>query len=154
MVAVPQDARSYAKCVFVDFNHPVFPIDSGKVTDLGTATKPDHSATISGERSDITGSGRWNRFPMIIIEHQDGIFASKQHVTLRILHNRENLAHLSTIVVSGESSKNWGSKFSIGCKDDACITNKQKESMIACQKLTRQCSYFVKVTWCLRTHKP
>jgi hypothetical protein len=30
--------------------------------------------------------------------------------------------------VSGESSKNWVSKFSIGCKDDACITNKQKES--------------------------
>jgi hypothetical protein len=65
---------------------------------------------------------------MITIEHQDGIFASKQDVTLRILHYRENLAHLSTIVVSGESSKNWVSKFSIGCKDDACITNKQKES--------------------------
>lgn len=124
MVAVNQDAGIYAKCVFVDFNHPVFPIDSGKVTDLSTATKPDYSAAISGERSDITGSGRWNCFPMITVEHQDGIFASKQHVTLRILHYRENLAHLSTIVVSAESSENRTSKFPVDAKDDAGTTNK------------------------------
>jgi hypothetical protein len=29
--------------------------------------------------------------------------------------------------VSGKRSKNWVSKFSIGCKDDSCITNQQKE---------------------------
>ena len=124
MVAINQDAGIYAKCVFVDFNHPIFPIDSGKVTDLGTATKPDHSATINGERSDKTGSGRWNRFPMITIEHQDGIFASKQHVTLRIFHDRENLTHLSTIVVSAERSENRTSEFPVEAKDDAGTTDK------------------------------
>jgi hypothetical protein len=81
---------------------------------------------ISGERPDKTGFWRRNRFPAIIVEYQDSVFVAKQHATLRILCYRENLAHL-TVVVSGESSKNWVSKFSIGCKDDACIT-KQKES--------------------------
>ena len=37
------------------------------------------------------------------------------------------LARLS-IVVSAESAKNWVSKFSIASKDDACVTNEQKES--------------------------
>jgi hypothetical protein len=37
------------------------------------------------------------------------------------------LAHF-TIVVCGESSKKRTPKFSIGSKDDACTTNKDKES--------------------------
>jgi hypothetical protein len=61
---------------------------------------------------------------MITIEHQDGIFASKQHATLRILHYRENLAHLSTIVMSAESSENRTSKFPVDSKDDAGTANK------------------------------
>jgi hypothetical protein len=64
---------------------------------------------------------------MITIEHQDGIFASKQHVTLRILHYRENLAHLSTIVVSVESSENRASKFPVDSKGNAGTTNKNKQ---------------------------
>jgi hypothetical protein len=65
---------------------------------------------------------------MITIEHQDGIFASKQHVTLRILHYRENLAHLSTIVVSVESSEKWMPKLSIRCKGCAGTADKKGEA--------------------------
>jgi hypothetical protein len=82
---------------------------------------------ISGERSNKTGSWCRNRFPAIVVEDHDGVFAAKQHGTLRIFGCREDLAHF-TIVVSGESSKNWVSKFAIGSKDEACITSKQEES--------------------------
>jgi hypothetical protein len=77
---------------------------------------------ISGERSNKTGSWCRNRFPAIVVEDHDGVFAAKQHGTLRILGYRKDLAHL-TIVVSREGTKNRMPKFSIGSKDDACTTN-------------------------------
>ena len=50
---------------------------AGEVTNLGTATEPDYSMVISGERPDKTGFWRRNRFPAIIVEYQDGVFVAK-----------------------------------------------------------------------------
>jgi hypothetical protein len=81
----------------------------------------------TGERSNKPGSWCRNRFPVIIIEDQDSVSASKQHGTLRILDYRKYLAHL-TIVVSRESTKKRMPKFLIGSEEDAGAANQENKS--------------------------
>jgi hypothetical protein len=117
---------------------------------LGTVAEPDYSVPISGERSDINGSWGGNRFPAIIVEHEDSVFAPKKNATLRILCYCKYLAQPLTIVVSGESSKKRMPKLSFAGKDDAGAADRNNERK-EIDHLKKQSIQLVTGTNCNRT---